>query len=70
MAIQETIIDFTRSTPVMDLALGQDGYFSYLEDSLADITIVPGDARMSLEEELRSRANPRIRSIGNGCLQQ
>jgi spermidine synthase len=37
---------------VMELALGQDGYFSYLEDSLADITLVPGDARISLEEEL------------------
>jgi len=37
---------------VIELALGQDGYFSFLEDSLADITLVPGDARISLEEEL------------------
>ena len=37
---------------VMELALGQDGYFSFLEDSLADITLVPGDARISLEGEL------------------
>jgi len=37
---------------VMELALGQDGYFSFLEDSLADITLVPGDARISLKREL------------------
>jgi spermidine synthase len=37
---------------VMELALGQDGLFSFLEDSLADITLVPGDARISLEGEL------------------
>ena len=37
---------------VTELALGQEGYFSYLEDSLAEITLVPGDARISLEKEL------------------
>jgi spermidine synthase len=37
---------------VIELALGQDGYFSFLEDSSAEITIVPGDARLSLEGEL------------------
>jgi hypothetical protein len=37
---------------VIDLALGKYGYFSYLEDSPAEITLVPGDARISLEDEL------------------
>jgi spermidine synthase len=30
-----------------------DGYFSYLAESLASIEIVPGDARLSLEAQLR-----------------
>jgi spermidine synthase len=37
---------------VIDLAAGQGGYFSFLNDSKADISIVPGDARISLEREL------------------
>ncbi|MEW6094338.1 MAG: ferrichrome ABC transporter permease [Chloroflexota bacterium] len=39
---------------VIDLAEGQDGYFSYLPDSQAEIEIALGDARLSLEEELAS----------------
>ncbi len=39
--------------PIMvDLAEGQGGYFSYLKDSPASQTIVLGDARLSLENEL------------------
>lgn len=37
---------------VVDLAQGQGGYFSFLRDSQANITMVPGDARLSLEQEL------------------
>jgi hypothetical protein len=37
---------------VIELAEGQGGYFSFLSNSLADITVVPGDARISLEREL------------------
>jgi hypothetical protein len=37
---------------VVDLALGQGDYFSFLIDSNADITTVLGDARISLEREL------------------
>jgi hypothetical protein len=37
---------------VTDLAEGRGGYFSFVKDSLADVTIVPGDARISLEREL------------------
>ena len=37
---------------VIDLAEGQGNYFSFLRDSEADITVVPGDARISLEREL------------------
>ncbi len=37
---------------VIQLAQGQGGYFSFLADSRAQIEIVPGDARLSLENEL------------------
>jgi hypothetical protein len=37
---------------VIALASGEGGYFSFLADSQAEITIVPGDARIQLEEEL------------------
>jgi len=37
---------------VTDLAQGQGNYFSFLRDSQANITLVPGDARISLEHEL------------------
>jgi len=37
---------------VIDLAAGVGDYFSFLSDSQADITVVPGDARISLEGEL------------------
>jgi MFS family permease len=36
---------------VVELAKGQDSYFSFLSDSEANITIVLGDARISLERE-------------------
>ena len=37
---------------IVDLATGQGGYFSYIADSPANIDIVLGDARLSLEAEL------------------
>jgi spermidine synthase len=37
---------------VVELAEGQGGYFSFLADSRADVTVVLGDARLSLENEL------------------
>lgn len=37
---------------MIELEHGQNGYFSYLEGSAGDITIVPGDARISLEGEI------------------
>jgi len=37
---------------VVDLAEGQGGYFSFVSDSKARITMVLGDARISLEREL------------------
>jgi len=40
---------------VIDLAAGVGDYFSFLSDSKADITIVPGDARISLEREIAQR---------------
>ncbi|MBI4730759.1 MAG: fused MFS/spermidine synthase, partial [Chloroflexi bacterium] len=39
---------------VVALAEGQDGYFSYLQDSQAEIEVVQGDARLSLDDELAS----------------
>ncbi len=39
--------------PIMvDLANGQEGYFSFLAGSHSQITVVPGDARISLQREL------------------
>ena len=37
---------------VTDLAEGRGGYFSFVRDSKADVTMVLGDARISLEREL------------------
>ncbi len=46
---------FYEINPVMiDLANGLNGYFSYIEDSAAHNTLVLGDARLSLENELDS----------------
>jgi hypothetical protein len=42
---------------VVDLAQGQGNYFSFLKDSHANITMVLGDARISLEREL-VKGNP------------
>jgi hypothetical protein len=42
---------------VIRLAEGEGGYFTYLQDSLAQIEIVPGDARVSMEWEL-AMGNP------------
>ena len=39
---------------IVDLANGKDGYFSFLKDSRAEIEIIPGDARISLEAETRA----------------
>jgi hypothetical protein len=37
---------------IINLANGQGGYFSFLADSQASIDIIPGDARISLEQEV------------------
>lgn len=42
---------------VIDLANGEGGYFSYIQDSQAQIEIVTGDARISLENELSAGIN-------------
>lgn len=39
---------------VIRIAEGEGGYFSFLTDSQADIHVIPGDARVSLERELVS----------------
>jgi len=49
---------FYEINPVMvDLANGKGGFFSYIKDSPADIAIVLGDARISLERELNTGVN-------------
>jgi spermidine synthase len=37
---------------VIRLAQGENGYFSYLSNTQAQVEIIPGDARLSLEQEL------------------
>jgi spermidine synthase len=39
---------------VVRLAEGEGGYFTFLHDSKAEVTVVTGDARISLEKELAS----------------
>lgn len=39
---------------VIRIAEGEGGYFSFLTDSQADVSVIPGDARVSLERELVS----------------
>ncbi|MBI5353397.1 MAG: fused MFS/spermidine synthase [Chloroflexi bacterium] len=39
---------------VVRLAEGEGGYFTFLKDSKADVTVATGDARISLEQELVS----------------
>jgi len=46
-------LEFYEINPdVIHLAEGGGGYFSFLKDSPAQIRIIPGDARISLEQEL------------------
>jgi len=42
---------------VIDIALGEGGYFSFLQDSPARMEVVEGDARVALEEELLSEGS-------------
>jgi spermidine synthase len=37
---------------VIRLAEGENGYFSFLADSQAKVEVIPGDARLSMEQEL------------------
>lgn len=49
------VIRFYEINPdVIRIAEGEGGYFSFLKDSRADIRVIPGDARVSLERELAS----------------
>jgi spermidine synthase len=44
--------------PIMeDLAEGEDGYFTYLADTSAKKTVILGDARLSLENELTAHGS-------------
>lgn len=42
---------------VIELAKGEGGYFSYLLDARGEVSVVPGDARLSLERELEMGQN-------------
>jgi hypothetical protein len=48
----DTIRFYEISPDVIRLAKGEGGYFSYLKDCAAQVAIVPGDARTSMEREL------------------
>ncbi|MEE3326549.1 MAG: fused MFS/spermidine synthase [Myxococcota bacterium] len=43
---------FYEIDPVVIDMSGEDGFFTYLEESEAEIEVVPGDARLSLQREL------------------
>lgn len=42
---------------VIRIAQGEGGYFSYLKDSRADLQVIAGDARVSLEQELANHGS-------------
>lgn len=45
---------FYEINPAMiDLAQGTGGYFSFLQDTAAEVEIIPGDARLALERDLQ-----------------
>src|SRR5690606_7921030 len=47
------VVRFYEINPeVVEYAEGKDGYFSFLSDSKADVTVVTDDARLALEREL------------------
>ncbi len=48
----DTLSFYEINPDVIRLAEGEHGYFSYLKDAAARVQIVPGDARISLEQEL------------------
>ena len=48
------IFRFYEIDPVVIKIAGRDGHFTYLEDSPANIEVVLGDARLSLQRELDS----------------
>ena len=48
----DTLRIYEINPDVIRLAEGEGGYFSYLKDAAARVQIVPGDARISLEQEL------------------
>jgi spermidine synthase len=57
-AQQGDVYRFYEINPVVvRLAEGEGGYFTFLKDSKADVTVVAGDARISLEQELASGEN-------------
>ncbi len=45
---------------VTRIAQGESGYFSFLKDSQAEIHVIPGDARVSLERELASQGSQKF----------
>jgi len=55
------VIRFYEINPdVTRFASGEDSYFTYLADSDATIEIVPGDARITLERELRQSGSQKF----------
>lgn len=53
--LENDVYRFYEVNPdVIKIAEGEGGFFSFLEDSEADIEVIQGDARVALEEELLS----------------
>ena len=53
----DTFLFYEINPAVVDLAEGEGGYFTYLADAKGDVTVVLGDARLSLERELEMGQN-------------
>jgi spermidine synthase len=56
----DTIRFYEVDPDVIRLAEGEGGYFTYLKDCAAQVEIVPGDARISMERELAEGAPGRF----------
>jgi hypothetical protein len=55
---RDDVFRFYEINPgVIQIAEGEGGYFSFLADSQADVKIVSGDARVSLERELTTEGS-------------
>jgi len=50
----DSFLFYEVNPAIIRLAEGQGGFFSFLKDTPAKVEVIPGDARLSLEQELKA----------------